>query len=124
MKGRAFLLKIDNDGSYQTVAGMREESCTIENGSLLTSAAGIFLGSASEALVRGRALDGSLHDYELSYDTGEKIRARLCVNYLAFIGDFNGERNYRLTLSGNADAPEPRRPSPQDTPNPTPEDTR
>jgi len=125
-KGSAFLLKI-GDGAvppaYQTVAGLRTTQMAIhgdtvvvthkESGgwrellsgagtrSVSVSAAGIFLGSAAEAAVRGDALAGTIADYELSFEDGEKLRGRFLVQRLDYAGDFNGERNYTLQLESS-----------------------
>ncbi len=130
-KGSAFLLKISNGATpsvYQTVAGLRTTQMSISGDAvvitskdsvgwreLLTgagvrsvsvSAAGIFLGSAAEAQVRANAMSGTIDDYELSFEGGEKLRGKFLVQKLDYSGDFNGERNYTLQLeSSGAVAP-------------------
>lgn len=125
-KGSAFLLKISDGAAtpaYATVAGLRTTQMSI-NGeavvitskdsggwrellsgagtrSVTVSAAGIFLGSAAEAQVRGHALAGTIGDYELSFEGGERMRGRFLVERLDYAGDFNGERNYTLTLESS-----------------------
>lgn len=125
-KGSAFLLKI-SDGdvtpTYNTVAGLRTTQMSIngesvvitskESGgwrellsgagtrSVTVSAAGIFLGSAAEVQVRGNALAGTIADYELSFEGGEKMRGKFLVQRLDYSGDFNGERNYTMTLESS-----------------------
>jgi len=125
-KGSAFLLKI-GDGAlppaYQTVAGLRTTQMSIngdtvvvthkESGgwrellsgagtrSISVSAAGIFLGSTAEAAIRGNALAGTIADYELSFEDGEKLRGKFLVQRLDYAGDFNGERNYTLQLESS-----------------------
>lgn len=125
-KGSAFLLKISNGASppvYRTVAGLRTTQLAIagdpvvitskDSGgwrellsgagarSVSVSAAGIFLGSAAEAQVRDNAMAGTLDDYELSFEDGEKLRGRFLVQRLDYSGDFNGERNYTLQLESS-----------------------
>jgi len=122
-KGSAFLLKVGDGGAYQTVAGLRTTQMSIngdtvvvthkESGgwrellsgagtrSVSVSAAGIFLGSAAEASVRGHALAGTIADYELSFEDGEKLRGQFLVQRLDYAGDFNGERNYTLQLESS-----------------------
>jgi len=125
-KGSAFLLKISNGASpaaYQTVAGLRTTQMSISGDpvvitskqsggwremlsgagvrSVSVSAAGIFLGSAAEAQVRANAMNGTLDDYELSFEDGEKLRGRFLVQKLDYSGDFNGERNYTLQLESS-----------------------
>lgn len=125
-KGSAFLLKISNGAPtpvYQTVAGLRTTQMSI-NGepvvvtskdsggwrelltgagtrSISVSAAGIFLGSAAEAQVRSNALAGTLDAYELSFEDGQKMRGSFLVQKLDYSGDFNGERNYTMSLESS-----------------------
>ena len=124
--GSAFLLKIGDGGApvtYETVAGMRTTQLSIngdpvavtnkESGgwrdllsgagtrSVSVNAAGIFLGSNSETSVRAHALAGTLDDYELSFEDGERLRGRFLVQRLDYSGDFNGERNYTLQLESS-----------------------
>lgn len=125
-KGSAFLLKIGNGGnpvSYETVAGLRTTQLSITGDTVVVtskdsggwrellsgagvrqvsvSAAGIFLGSAAETAIRGHALAGTISDYELSFEDGEKMRGRFLVQRLDYAGDFNGERNYTLSLESS-----------------------
>lgn len=125
-KGSAFLLKISNGGSpatYETVAGLRTTQMSITGDTVVitskesagwrellsgagvrtvsVSAAGIFLGSAAEAQVRTNAMNGTLDDYELSFEDGQKLRAKFLVQKLDYSGDFNGERNYTLNLESS-----------------------
>ena len=125
-KGSAFLLKI-GDGAqppaYNTVAGLRTTQLSINGESVVVtnkdsagwrellsgagsrsvsvSAAGIFLGSAAEAAIRGHALAGTIDAYELSFEDGEKLRGQFVVLRLDYAGDFNGERNYMLQLESS-----------------------
>lgn len=124
--GSAFLLKIGNGASppaYQTVAGLRTTQMTINGDSVVVthkgsggwrdllsgagtrsisvSAAGIFLGSSAENTVRAHALAGTLDDYELSFEDGERLRGRFLVQRLDYSGDFNGERSYTLQLESS-----------------------
>lgn len=127
-KGSAFLLKISDGAAtptYRTVAGLRTTQMSItgdpvvittkESGGwremlsgagvrqVSVSAAGIFLGSAAEAQVRANAMAGTLDDYELSFEGGEKLRGRFLVQKLDYAGDFNGERNYTLSLESSGE---------------------
>jgi predicted secreted protein len=102
MAGKAFLLKIGdaaNPPRYMTVAGLRENEMTIKDGAMTMRATGIFLGSNAEANIRARALDGTAHPYELSFEDGNKLRGEMLVQRLDYAGDFNGERSYSITLS-------------------------
>lgn len=125
-KGAAFLLKI-GDGAqppaYQTVAGLRTTQMSINGDTVVVthkdsggwrellsgagtrsvsvSASGIFLGSEAEGAVRAQALAGTVDDYELSFEDGERLRGRFLVQRLDYAGDFNGERNYTLQLESS-----------------------
>lgn len=124
--GAAFLLKITNGATpavYQTIAGLRTTQMSINGDTVVVthkqsggwrdllsgagtrsvsvSAAGIFLGSVAENTVRTRALDGTLDDYELSFEDGAKLRGRFLVQRLDYAGDFNGERSYTLQLESS-----------------------
>lgn len=125
-KGSAFLLKIGDGATppvYATVAGLRTTQMAI-NGeavvithkdsggwrdllsgagvrSVSVSAAGIFLGSSAEVRLRSHALAGTIDDYELSFEGGERLRGRFLVQRLDYAGDFNGERSYTLALESS-----------------------
>ena len=125
-KGSAFLLKV-GDGSeppvYATVAGLRTTQLSV-NGeavnvttkdsggwrellsgagtrSVSVAGSGIFTGSAAEARVKTSALAGLLDDYELSFESGERMRGRFLVTRLDYAGDYNGERTYTLALESS-----------------------
>jgi TP901-1 family phage major tail protein len=125
-KGSAFLLKVGNGGSppvFATVAGMRTTQMSV-NGeavnvtskdsggwrellsgagvrSVSVAASGIFTGSMAEVRVRSNALSGLVDDYELSFESGERMRGRFLVTRLDYAGDYNGERNYTLSLESS-----------------------
>jgi TP901-1 family phage major tail protein len=75
--------------------------------SVSVAASGIFTGSAEEIRVKANALAGLVDDYELSFESGERLRGRFLVTRLDYSGDYNGERNYALSLesSGPVTAP-------------------
>jgi TP901-1 family phage major tail protein len=125
-KGSAFLLKVGNGATpivYATVAGMRTtqlsingEAVTITNKSsggwrellsgagvrsVSVSGAGVFTGSAAELRLRGNALGGILDDYELSFESGERLRGQFLVTRLDYAGDYNAERTYTLSLESS-----------------------
>ncbi|HEY0311044.1 MAG TPA: phage tail protein [Allosphingosinicella sp.] len=125
-KGSAFLLKV-GDGAeppvYATVAGLRATQLSV-NGeavnvtskdsggwrellsgaglrSVSVSASGIFTGSAAELRIKGNALGGAIDAYELSFESGERLRGRFLVTRLDYAGDYNGERTYALSLESS-----------------------
>lgn len=127
-KGSAFLLKIADGATppaYRTVAGLRTTQMSITGDTVVitskesggwrellsgagvrqvsVSAAGIFLGSEAEAQLRTNAMAGTLADYELSFEDGERLRGRFLIQRLDYAGDFNGERNYTLQLESSGE---------------------
>lgn len=125
-KGSAFLLKISNGATppvYNTVAGLRTTQMSINGDTVVVTskdsggwrellsgagvrsvsvgASGIFLGSAAEEQVRASALAGLIDAYELSFEDGQKLRGRFLIQRLDYSGDFNGERNYALSLESS-----------------------
>ena len=125
-KGSAFLLKAGNGGSppsYATIGGMRTTQLSV-NGeavnvtskdsggwrellsgagvrSVSVSGAGVFTGSAAEGRVKANALTGVIDDYRLSFESGERLRGRFLATRLDYSGDYNGERNYALSLESS-----------------------
>ena len=125
-KGSAFLLKIGDGASppaFATVAGLRATMLSINGDavnvttkdsagwrellsgagvrSVSVTAAGIFTGSAAETRVQGHALSGTIDDYELAFESGARMRGRFLVTRLDHSGDFNGERQYALSLESS-----------------------
>jgi TP901-1 family phage major tail protein len=127
-KGSAFLLKVGDGAAppaYATVAGMRTTQMSV-NGeavnitskdsggwrellsgagvrSVSVSGSGIFTGSAAETRLKGNALAGLIDDYELSFESGERMRGRFLLTRLDYAGDYNGERTYSLSLESSGE---------------------
>jgi len=125
-KGSAFLLKIGDGAAspqFTTVAGMRTTQMQI-NGepvvvtnkgsggwrellsgtgvrSVSVAGSGIFTGSAAEVRLKGHALGGVIEDYQVSFESGERVTGRFLVTRLDYAGDFNGERTYTLALESS-----------------------
>ena len=125
-KGSAFLLKVGNGAAppaYATIAGMRTTQMSV-NGeavnvtskdsggwrellsgagvrSVSVAAAGIFTGSVAEGRIKANALGGAIDDYELSFESGERMPGRFLVTRLDYSGDHNGERTYSLSLESS-----------------------
>ncbi|WP_205481026.1 phage major tail protein, TP901-1 family [Sphingomonas arenae] len=125
-RGSAFLLKIGSGGAspgFTTVAGLKTTQMSISGDavaitnkgsggwrellsgagvrSVSVAASGIFTGSSAELQVRSLALEGTIQDYELSFESGERMRGKFLVTRLEYAGDFNGERNYTLALESS-----------------------
>jgi TP901-1 family phage major tail protein len=125
-KGSAFLLKV-SDGSatpvYSTVAGLRTTQMSVNGDAVVitnkgsggwrdllsgagvrsvsVSGAGVFTGSAAETRIKNNALAGVVDDYELSFESGERLKGKFLVSRLDYAGDFNGERSYTLALESS-----------------------
>lgn len=127
-RGSAFLLKIGDGAatpSFATVAGLRTtqlsiggEAVVVTNKgsggwrellsgagvrSVSVSGAGVFTGSSAEARLKANALSGVLDEYELSFESGDRMRGRFLVSRLDYAGDFNGERSYTLSLESSGE---------------------
>ncbi|MBU3078468.1 phage tail tube protein [Sphingomonas quercus] len=125
-KGSAFLLKVGDGAAtpvYATVAGLRTTQLSVSGEAVVVttkasggwrellsgagvravsvSAAGVFTGSAAETRIKANALNGTLDDYELSFESGERMRGKFLVTRLDYAGDFNGERSYTLSLESS-----------------------
>ena len=125
-KGSAFLLKVGDGGSpatYTTIAGLRTTQLSINAETVVTtnkgsggwrellsgagvrsvslSGAGVFSGSAAEARVKASALAGTLDDYQVSFEGGERIAGAFLITRLDYAGDFNGERTYTVALESS-----------------------
>ena len=100
---RTTQMSINGDTVVVTTRNRRLARIAVRRGHALGlgQAAGIFLGSEAEDAVRTNALAGTLDDYELSFEDGEKLRGRFLVQRLDYAGDFNGERNYTLQLESS-----------------------
>ena len=127
-KGSAFLLKVGDGGLppvYTTVAGLRTTQLSINGDAVVitnkgsgawrellsgagvrsvsVSGAGVFTGSTAEARIKSSALSGVLDDYEISFESGERMRGKFMVARLDYAGDFNGERSYTLALESSGE---------------------
>lgn len=127
-RGSAFLLKIGDGAAppaYATVAGLKTTQLSVNGDpvaitnkdsggwrellsgagvrSVSVAASGIFTGSTAETRVRSLALSGAIEKYELSFESGEKMRGEFLVSRLEYAGDFNGERNYTLALESSGE---------------------
>jgi TP901-1 family phage major tail protein len=125
-RGSAFLLKVADaatPGSFVTVAGLRTTQMTVNSETVVItnkgsggwrellsgagarsvsiSGAGVFTGSAAELALKARALDGAIASYELSFESGERLRGAFAVSRLDYAGDFNGERTYAVALESS-----------------------
>lgn len=122
-QGRAFLVKI-GDGAipevFTTIGGMRSTSLSINSEavdvtnkasggwrellggaglkSVSVTGAGVFTNSAAEQTLQQKVLGGTVNSYEIIFESGNKFTGSFQATRLDFTGDYNGERNYSLTL--------------------------
>lgn len=124
--GAAFLLKISDGESpeaFMTVAGLRTTQVSFSTEPVVVtnkgsegwrellptggvrsasiSGAGVFTGSTAEAQVKALALSGAVDRYEISFESGERLRGTFQLTRLDYSGDFNGERSYTLALESS-----------------------
>lgn len=125
-KGRAFVLKVGDGGdpeTFTTIGGMRTTSLSINNEivdvtnktsagwrellggagvrSVTLSGAGVFTDSAAEMSVQAKMLAGSVDNYEITFESGDKFAGAFQATRLEYAGDHNGERTYSLRLESS-----------------------
>ena len=125
-KGRAFLLKIGDGGNpetFEVIGGMRSTSFRINNEivdvthkesggwrDLLSGAgirhvalggSGVFTNSASELLMQSKALEASVANYQVTFESGASFSGAFQVTALDYTGDYNGERSYNISLESS-----------------------
>jgi TP901-1 family phage major tail protein len=127
-KGSAFLLKV-GDGAvtpvFTTVAGLRTTQLSINGDAVVitnkgsggwrdllsgagvrsvsVSGAGVFTGSNAETRLRNNAMSGLVDEYELVFESGQKIKGKFLITRLDYAGDFNAERTYTLALESSGE---------------------
>lgn len=126
--GAAFLLKLSDGGDpegFRTVAGLRTTQLSIASQPVVVtnkdsggwrellggagtrfvsvSGAGVFTGSEAEQQLKSRALTGTLDRFEVCFESGDRLRGSFLVTRLDYAGDFNGERNYSLSLESSGE---------------------
>lgn len=121
--GRAFLLKISDDGSpatFQTVAGLRTNQLTLNSeavdithkgsggwreilpgagvSSVSVRGTGVFTGSAGEQAVQTKLLSSSSADCQVTFEDGARFEGPFVVTSVEFTGDHNDARTYAVSL--------------------------
>lgn len=124
--GAAFLLKMSDGGDpevFEVVAGMRTTQLSLASETIVVtnkgsggwrellatggirsvsiSGAGVFTGSAAEMRLKSRTVTGGVDRFEVSFESGERIRGTFQVTRLDYSGDFNAERTYTLNLESS-----------------------
>jgi len=120
-KGKDLLVKIDDSGSFVTVAGLRSrrlafnaetvdithaesagrwrellEGAGIKRASI--AGRGLFKDAATDALMRQTFFDGAVVSYQIVIPDFGTIEGPLQITSLEFAGDHNGEVTYELAL--------------------------
>jgi len=62
---------------------------------------GIFTDTDSEKAVQNKALNNSIDNYEVLFESGDKFTGAFQVSRLEYAGDHNGERTYSVTLESS-----------------------
>jgi len=125
-KGLSFLIK-HGDGAgtevFTTVAAMRSTSLTINSEtvditnkdssgmrellagagvrSMSLSGSGVFTKSTEQVLIQNEVLAGSITNYEIVFEPGDKFAGAFQVTSLEYAGEYNGERTYSISLESS-----------------------
>ncbi len=120
-KGRDLLLKIDNGGSYVTVAGLRSKRLAFNAEAVdatdaesagrwrellggagvqraSVSGAGIFKDQSSDALVRSAFFNGSILNWQIVIPDFGTLTGLFQVTALEYSGQYNGEILFETAL--------------------------
>jgi TP901-1 family phage major tail protein len=125
-KGSAFLLKLSDGATppvFTTLAGLRTTGLTINaetvnithkgSGgwrdilggagirSISLSGSGVFTNSAAETRLRTLAMTAAVDEYEVVFESAEKLKGKFQIARLDYAGDYNGERTYAVTLESS-----------------------
>ena len=120
-KGKDLLVKIDNAGSFVTVAGLRTrriafnaetvdithaesagqwrellEGAGVKRASI--AGRGLFKDAATDALMRQVFFDGAVKDYQIVIPDFGSIAGAFQIVSLEFAGEHNGEVTYEVAL--------------------------
>lgn len=120
-KGKDLLLKIDNDGSFVTVAGLRTKRLAFNSESVdvtdadsagrwrellagagvqraALSGAGIFKDAQSDALIRAGFFGGTILGWELAIPDFGIVRGPFQITALEYTGNHDGEVTFDIAL--------------------------
>lgn len=120
-KGKDLLLKVDNDGTFVTVAGLRSKRLAfnaetvditdaesagrwrellggtgVQRASL--TGAGLFKDQASDALVRSAFFAGNILNWQMLIPAFGTVTGPFQVTALEYSGEHNGELRFELAL--------------------------
>ena len=120
-KGKDLLVKIDDGGSFVTVAGLRTRRLAfnaetvdvthaesagrwrelLEGAGVKRAAVagrGLFKDAATDALMRQTFFDGAIRSYQIVVPDFGSIAGPFQISSLEFAGEHNGEVTYELAL--------------------------
>ena len=120
-KGKDLLLKIDNAGSFVTVAGLRSKRIAFNSETVditdadsagrwrellagagvqraAVSGSGIFKDAASDALMRQRFFAGEIADWQLAVPDFGTVEGPFQITALEFSADHAGEVSFDIAL--------------------------
>ena len=120
-KGKDLLLKIDNGGAYETVAGLRSKKLSFNAETVdvtdaesvgrwrellggagvqraALSGSGLFKDHASDALIRTAFFNGSILSYQVVIPDFGTVTGAFQVTALDYGGEHNGEVTFDIAL--------------------------
>jgi TP901-1 family phage major tail protein len=120
-KGKDLLVKIDDGGSFVTVAGLRTRRLAFNAETVDTTHAestnrwrellegagvkrasvagrGLFKDAATDALMRQTFFDGTIKSYQIVIPDFGTVQGPFQISSLEFAGEHNGEVTYELAL--------------------------
>lgn len=125
-KGRLLVLKIGDGATsevFTTVAGLRANSLTINNEmvdvttkddlgwrkllegvsfkSMSLSGSGLIQDSANRVAVTGKALSGSIDNYEIYFEDGDKFAGAFQCTSAEITGNHDGAEEYSISLESS-----------------------
>jgi TP901-1 family phage major tail protein len=120
-KGKDLLLKIDNGGSFVTVAGLRSKRIAFNSETVditdqdsagrwrellagacvqraAVSGSGIFKDAQSDALMRQRFFAGEISDWQLAVPDFGTVEGPFQITALEYTGSHDGEVTFEMAL--------------------------
>lgn len=125
-KGRNMLLQVSDGGGpavFTSVAGLKSNTFTINNElfdittkdsnafrelladtgtrSFTMGGAGIFKDTVDEKQMLTQAMEGTILEFRMIFETGDFFQGFFQVASLEYTGEFNGAREYSITLEND-----------------------
>lgn len=93
---QAFMLKIKNEDSYQTIGAFR--MITPGNALFIFEARGFFLNDDFANRIETFCFDGQVHDFMLSFEDGRKEEGQYLISQLSKDACINEDQFYNIRL--------------------------